>query len=60
VNSITESIAQGHGTAGRLVKDPRLYNSLLQLTRRIKGTVDSLHGLVKQIKAEGFDVKVGF
>ena len=60
VNSITESIAQGHGTAGRLVKDPRLYNSLLQLTRRLKGTVDSLHGLVKQIKAEGFAVKVGF
>ena len=60
VNSITESIAQGHGTAGRLVKDPRLYNALLQLTRRLKGTVDSLHGLVKQIKAEGFDMKVGF
>ena len=60
VNAITESIAQGHGTAGRLVKDPRLYNSLLQLTRRIKGTVHSLHGLVKQIKAEGFDMKVGF
>ena len=60
VNAITESIAQGHGTAGRLVKDPRLYNSLLVLTRRLKGTVDSLHGLVKQIKAEGFDVKVGF
>ncbi len=60
VDAITESIAQGHGTAGRLVKDPRLYNSLLELTRRLKGTVDSLHGLVKQIKAEGFDVKVGF
>ncbi|MHB1768483.1 MAG: MlaD family protein [Phycisphaerae bacterium] len=60
INAITESIVQGHGTAGRLVKDPRLYNSLLELTRRLKGTVDSLHGLVKQIKAEGFDVKVGF
>jgi ABC-type transporter Mla subunit MlaD len=60
VNAITESIVQGHGTAGRLIKDPRLYNSLLELTRRLKGTVDSLHGLVKQIKAEGFDVKVGF
>ncbi len=60
VNTITQSIAQGHGTAGRLVKDPRLYNALLQLTRRLKGTVDSLHGLVKQIKAEGFDMKVGF
>ncbi len=60
VDSITESIARGHGTAGRLVHDPRLYNSLLELTRRLKSTVDSLHGLVKQIKAEGFDVKVGF
>lgn len=60
VNNITESIAQGHGTTGRLVHDPRLYNSLLELTRRLKSTVDSLHGLVKQVKAEGFDVKVGF
>jgi ABC-type transporter Mla subunit MlaD len=60
VDAITESIAQGHGTAGRLVKDPRLYNGLLELTRRLKGTVDSLNALVKQIKAEGFDVKVGF
>ncbi|MGC8625311.1 MAG: MlaD family protein [Phycisphaerae bacterium] len=60
VNAITESIARGHGTIGRLVKDPRLYNSLLELTRRTKRTVDSLRGLVKQIKAEGFDVKVGF
>lgn len=60
VEAITASIAQGHGTAGRLVKDPRLYNSILVLTGRMKRTVDSLHGLVKQIKAEGFDVKVGF
>ncbi len=59
LNSITTSIAQGHGTAGHLVKDPRLYNSLLDLTHRLKKTVDSLHALVKQIKAEGFAVHVG-
>ncbi len=59
VNSITTSIAQGHGTAGRLVKDPRLYNALLDITHRLKKTVDSLHSLVKQIKAEGFSVHLG-
>ncbi len=59
LNTITTSIAQGHGTAGHLVKDPRLYNSLLDLTHRLKKTVDSLHALVKQIKAEGFAVHVG-
>ena len=59
LNNITTSIAQGHGTAGHLVKDPRLYNALLDLTHRLKKTVDSLHALVKQIKAEGFAVHVG-
>jgi ABC-type transporter Mla subunit MlaD len=60
VNVILSSIAHGHGTAGRLIKDPRLYNSLLTVTHRLKHTVDSLDALLKQIKAEGFDVHVGF
>ncbi len=59
LNEITTSVAQGHGTAGRLVKDPRLYNALLDLTHRLNKTVDSLHALVKQIKAEGFALHVG-
>jgi phospholipid/cholesterol/gamma-HCH transport system substrate-binding protein len=60
VNNITGSISQGQGTAGLLVKDPRLYNSLLDITQRLKATVDDLHALVKQIQAEGFDMHVGF
>ncbi len=59
-NLILASIAKGHGTAGRFVKDPRLYKSLLVITQRLKGTISGLDALVKQIKAEGFDVHVGF
>ena len=59
-NVILASIAKGHGTAGRFVKDPRLYNSLLIVTQRLKHTITGLDALVKQIKAEGFDVNVGF
>jgi len=60
VNSIAGSIQQGQGTAGLLVKDPRLYNALLDVTERLKGTVDDLHALVKQIQDEGFDLHVDF
>ncbi len=59
-NLILGSIAKGHGTAGRFVKDSRLYKSLLVITQRLKGTISGLDALVKQIKAEGFDVNVGF
>ncbi len=60
VNDIATSINQGHGTVGRFVKDPRLYNALLDLTHRLNRTVDDVHALVKQVRAEGFDVHVGF
>ncbi len=59
INTITATIAAGHGTAGRFVNDPRLYNALLDVTHRLKRTVDALHALVKQVRAEGFDVHVG-
>jgi len=59
-NRILASIANGHGTAGRFVKDPRLYNSLLVITHRLRDAINGVNALVKQIKAEGFDVKVGF
>ncbi len=59
-NMILSSIAEGHGTAGRFMKDPQLYDSLLVITHRLKRTISGLDALVEQIRAEGFDVKVGF
>ncbi len=60
VDTILTSVAQGHGTAGRIIKDPRLYNSLLVVTNRLKTAITGLDALVRQIKAEGFDLHVGF
>ncbi len=60
LDTITQTIAAGHGTAGRFVKDPRLYNSLLDLTHELKGTVNDLHALVKQIQANGVKLNLHF
>ncbi len=60
LDSITQSIAAGHGTAGRLVQDPRLYNALLDLTHQLKGTVNDLHALIKQIQAKGVKLNLNF
>ncbi|HMD55404.1 MAG TPA: MlaD family protein [Phycisphaerae bacterium] len=60
VNDIAGSIQQGQGTAGMLVKDPRLYNALLDVTQELKGTINDLHALVKQIQDQGFDMHLGF
>lgn len=54
----TSAIAKGKGTAGRLINDPRLYDGLVDLTKRLKSTVTDLHILVKKIQQEGFQLNV--
>ncbi len=56
VDAISVSVLKGHGTVGRLVKDPRLYDALLDVSQKLKNTVDDLHALIKQVQANGVHV----
>ncbi|NNM86691.1 MAG: MCE family protein [Phycisphaerales bacterium] len=56
VDAISVSVLKGHGTVGRLVKDPRLYDALLDVSQKLKSTVDDLHALIKQVQANGVHV----
>jgi phospholipid/cholesterol/gamma-HCH transport system substrate-binding protein len=53
VQSITEKVDKGKGSAGQFVNDPRLYESLVDSTRQLSLTVADLHRLIQQWEQEG-------
>jgi phospholipid/cholesterol/gamma-HCH transport system substrate-binding protein len=53
LNSISEKVNKGQGTAGQLVNDNRLYESLVDTSRELNGTVKDLKRLVEQWEQEG-------
>jgi phospholipid/cholesterol/gamma-HCH transport system substrate-binding protein len=53
VNSIAAKIDAGKGTAGLLVNDPKLYDSLVDTARQLNLTIADLQRLVNQWETEG-------
>jgi phospholipid/cholesterol/gamma-HCH transport system substrate-binding protein len=58
VTSITNKLNTGQGTAGLLISDPRLYQSLLDNSRELNLTIADLHRLLAQWEQEGLSLKV--
>lgn len=58
VNEVTARIAQGDGTAERLLNDPRLYESLVDTSDNLRITLEQLHQLLEEWRQEGPRVKV--
>ncbi|HMB96127.1 MAG TPA: MlaD family protein [Tepidisphaeraceae bacterium] len=56
--SISEKINKGQGTAGALVNDNRLYESLVDSARELNATVSDLHRLVQQWEQDGVSLKM--
>ncbi|MGB7160486.1 MAG: MlaD family protein [Tepidisphaeraceae bacterium] len=56
--SISGKIDAGQGTAGQLVNDPRLYESLVQTSRELNATIADLKRLVEQWEEEGISFKL--
>jgi ABC-type transporter Mla subunit MlaD len=53
-----KDITQGSGTTGMLVKDARLYEGILDLSRSLKSTVEDLDFLINKWKDEGLPLKL--
>jgi len=49
----SQDIAQGDGTIGMLLRDPKFYEELLFTTQRLGKAADELHVLVKQWQEQG-------
>jgi phospholipid/cholesterol/gamma-HCH transport system substrate-binding protein len=56
--TITDKINKGQGTAGLLVSDPKLYQSLLDNSRELNLTIADLRRLVEQWEQEGVALKL--
>jgi phospholipid/cholesterol/gamma-HCH transport system substrate-binding protein len=58
VQSIMEKVDKGQGTAGQLVNDPKLYQSLTDTARELDKTVADLQRLIEQWEEEGVDLRL--
>jgi phospholipid/cholesterol/gamma-HCH transport system substrate-binding protein len=58
VKSITDKIDQGKGTGGQFVNDPRLYESLVDSSKKLDATVADLQRLIEQWEQEGVAIKL--
>jgi phospholipid/cholesterol/gamma-HCH transport system substrate-binding protein len=56
--SVAEKIDKGQGSAGALVNDPRLYESLLDTSRELNMTIKDFKRLVEQWEQEGVSLKL--
>ncbi|HWB53639.1 MAG TPA: MlaD family protein [Tepidisphaeraceae bacterium] len=56
--SISLKIDSGKGTAGALINDPRLYDSLVDTSRRLNMTLADLKQLIDQWQQEGVYFKI--
>jgi phospholipid/cholesterol/gamma-HCH transport system substrate-binding protein len=56
LQSVMEKIDTGKGSAGQLVNDPRLYQSLVDSSRELAATTADLHRLVQQWEQEGVTI----
>jgi phospholipid/cholesterol/gamma-HCH transport system substrate-binding protein len=56
VQSITDKVNKGQGSAGQLVNDSRLYQSLVDTSRELNKTVADLQRLIEQWEEEGVDL----
>ena len=58
VQSIALKVDKGEGTAGRLVNDSRLYESLVDSSRDLDVTFKDMQRLVQQWEQDGFALKL--
>lgn len=58
MQSVLTKVDTGQGTAGQLVNDPRLYQSLVDTSRQLNETVTDLKRLVEQWEQEGVYLKL--
>jgi phospholipid/cholesterol/gamma-HCH transport system substrate-binding protein len=58
INRVATKMESGEGTAGQLINDPKLYNSLLEASQQLAGMMKELRGLVEHVKKHGLPLKV--
>ncbi len=58
INRMATKVEAGEGTAGKLLSDPELYNSMLDATDQLAALMVELRQLVETWRTEGVDLKL--
>lgn len=58
INRVATKMESGEGTAGQLINDPKLYNSLLEASQQLAGMMKELRGLLEHWRKNGVPLKV--
>jgi phospholipid/cholesterol/gamma-HCH transport system substrate-binding protein len=58
LHTLLNEASKGQGTVGQLMKNPDLYNSLNDATRRLEKTLVEVQLLIEQYKAEGIKLRL--
>ncbi|MBX3383953.1 MAG: MCE family protein [Phycisphaeraceae bacterium] len=58
LHQLLDETSKGRGTVGQLMKNPDLYNSLHDATRRLEKTLVEVQLLIEQYKAEGIKLRL--
>jgi len=53
-----DQVREGEGTAGKLLRDPQLYENLLRISEQMEALMKDFRELTKQWKSEGLKVKM--
>ncbi|HUU85793.1 MAG TPA: MlaD family protein [Phycisphaerae bacterium] len=54
LNSASRDLSEGQGTAGMILRDPRLYEAMLLSVQRITDAVDKLRRLLEKFEQQGY------
>lgn len=53
---VIRELREPHGTAGKLLNDPKLYNTLLETTEQLRHVLQDVNALIRQWKKSGVKV----
>jgi phospholipid/cholesterol/gamma-HCH transport system substrate-binding protein len=59
LNKTMNAVVAGKGTTGKLINDPRLYESLVDVSTSLQSTMKELTFLLRKWKEEGVNLKLG-
>lgn len=57
VRDVARRVTEGDGTAGQLLRNPDLYNSLVNASEELEATLTSIQVLLEQLREEGVDIQ---
>jgi phospholipid/cholesterol/gamma-HCH transport system substrate-binding protein len=58
LNRVAEKMETGDGTAGKFINDPKLYNSLLEVTNQLTSLAKEMRVLVENWEKSGMGIKL--